>query len=1012
MANNPFESQADTNANAFTNPLNPANMNPGWGINPNLLTPSYSAPYRPAYSGSNGMQYGNPGGMTMHQAWNRLKPWSADPMWGNPVMHNDPAVDAMAYRPSDHAMNFAQNFAVPGAALYASMQLGNVAASPYSWLYAREVARGRTAAQAASVASMATHVPPATGIFGRASNFIGGDGSTMMGALGKNMGARFGQGMASGFGMEAAGIGRMAAVGGFAGSVVASAIVPAAIFSGINAIAEKGFFAPYRNTRQSANDLRRNFNGVTFGDATGNAVTGGGLGHLESARMGQEISSQGIRDMTFSTGQYTQIADLSARAGLMDNVGAGGITKRVKEVADQIKMIISISKDPSIVSAVEALASLNSAGASLSGGIHSTAAKVYGQMGRYASAAGVSVQHIMNEAGAQGQYLFQANGMTPYLGQLAAGSTYAAFAGASRMGLIDPAQLARMGGIAGATQASLTGQINSSQTLYNKMALTNSFNGKQGYGPGQSMIGILSQYGNSLAADPFGTMGKTQLHGRAMAGNQIAERGSLATQDQLMSIAGPLGLLGPDGKLDAHKAVPILMGSMGMNEDQANAYLAEMKTMQSPIGYEQKIRAFQKSTAENERQYIAQNYLYGGGLGRPIHAVMTGGNAFIAGVKSVTSDPITSLGGLLGDTLHNVADSIEFGSSLEVARVAGPIRGIAVNEKALAKIKTGGIQDDQRRRLVIMKITQLAEKGDSVALAYLADRSESNLQKVLKTHETFIGSSLAKTFTEGADGYKRLSALSTYIKENVDNSDFHASNDISKIISGDLRRGGSTIDNLNTIGRAVDIVHKSQDDLVGAMADISNIGQNDPLHRVIGDSTGEEAFKKIDALQGKTGALGLNKLGVLASREGLTVEAAMKNPELIKNEDLKQKFKDARTDAERDVILTKYLTQLNGTEGIHKFGNYENMSTADQMGTLQNAAAFDTTISKAYKETQSGQLNFSGFDAVVEKLNAPIKKFSDAVDKFAGDKSPASRPENATYQGFWNSSKQGNQKTP
>jgi len=69
-----FRTTADQRFNSFTDPgrMNSSQMNSGnWGMDPNQLTPSYTAAYRPSYNGSQG----NPFGMPQPTFWQSVNPF-------------------------------------------------------------------------------------------------------------------------------------------------------------------------------------------------------------------------------------------------------------------------------------------------------------------------------------------------------------------------------------------------------------------------------------------------------------------------------------------------------------------------------------------------------------------------------------------------------------------------------------------------------------------------------------------------------------------------------------------------------------------------------------------------------------------------------------------------------------------------------------------------------------------------------------------------------------------------
>lgn len=613
-----YSSQADLYGNSFYNPVNPANMNPGWGIDPSLLTPSYTAQYRPGYSGSNGATEYNRSGF--FSSVNQLAPWTSTPMWGNPSIHNQDSVDSVASRPTDAAMWGVQRIGMPVAALWGAGKLMG-----------------------------------GTNAFGMAK------GASAAGkAFGRGLGGGIARGMGLGSGMAAKG---MAGVLGGVGSIAAGYGLPLLAMQGIAEGAERAVFNPYINTRRSSEELRTNFNGITFGDSSGNVLTGGGLGSRESTDIASQITSQGIHDMNLSTGEYAEAASLVSRSGLMDNVNSKDISKRVKDSIEQVKLIMSVASMPELRDAIEQLSKFQKMGANVSGGMFSDAAGTMRQMGSLASVAGTNVQKLMNTVGAQGQYLYQANGMTPHLGQLAAANSYSALSAGNRMGLISSAQLARMGGLEGATQASLTGQINASQTLYNKLSNYNTYMGKGTQG---SMLGNIAQFGQTMAADPMGVYGGMILNGRQMAGRQLQEKGSLAAEDQVWQVMKdqPGMIDRKTGKVSIERATPFLM-QQGWNEDQIQAFAAQRIAETDKGTYDLSIKAMNKTLKEQQMQYVEQNTLYAGVMGRTAYSAMKGGRKLTDRFSQGLAQPIAGLVGDAGDTTQNLWYKAWYGDTIK-----------------------------------------------------------------------------------------------------------------------------------------------------------------------------------------------------------------------------------------------------------------------------------------------------------------------------------------------------------
>jgi hypothetical protein len=463
-----------------------------------------------------------------------------------------------------------------------------------------------------------------------------GVSQAVLGGFGRNVGI----GMATGMGASAGGMAAGAA------GMFGSFMVPIGIGAGVMHAVERGVFQPYIRSRQMAEIVQDNFAGITFSGG-GNPISGRGLGGRQSATLGSGIDSLGMRDMTFGANQIGGIASMGMRAGLFDQANStGDILKQVGSIAAQIKTIVAISKDPNIQSAIEELAKLRLGGASITGGSSSVAMGAYGAIGMYASAAGASVQRIMNTVGQQGQYMFQMNGLTPYLGQVAAANAYSGFAAAQRSGLMSTAQLARMGGLEGATQSSLAGQVGSSSTMYNMMSL---FNQYQGRGRSNNVVGNVSTFGNMASQNPLGMIGSMTLHGDLLRSNQSQSEGPMAAERQAIEILRAQGRMpGPNG-YDPNE-VAAIMGNF-MTPEQIRSYMSMRASQTDPKTAGQSMRAMRAQAREQILQVTNQEMLWGGPVGRTVAGVTRGVKSALSGAAETLAYPVTHFAGSIADGL-------------------------------------------------------------------------------------------------------------------------------------------------------------------------------------------------------------------------------------------------------------------------------------------------------------------------------------------------------------------------
>lgn len=578
--------------------MNPYGV-PGGGA-PNSGSDAYMFPgWGSVQSGYQGSSpYGPQGKPTWMGAASQLgSPFSKDPYWGNPVDNNSSAFQSLGTKPFDSAAWIGQRIAMPAA------------------------------------------------VFGAASAMFAG--------AGRNVGKGLAEGM-FGSGLIARGVGGvMGTIGSFG--------LPFAIGTAAAHAVDSAIFQPYLRTRQQTEDVVRNFSGIAFGGTAGNPISGRGLSNYSASGIAQGVDRAGIRDMTFSSTQMHSIAGMGMRAGLFDDVSASGIQGRFKDIAAQVKLLVSISKDPNIQSAIEQLSQLRAGGASVSGGIHSTAARAFQQMGMQASMAGVSVQQLM-AASASGQYMYQANGMTPYLGQMAAGNAYAGFSAAFRTGSLSPEVLARMGGLQGATNSALGGQVAAAHTPYNMLSLYNQNFG--GTGPNGSMTNVAQGFGALASRNPLQAAGGLLLYGPAMMSQQSREIGGRAADDQASVLlrshgvrpAGAGGLFTPEQKAMAFQ-------SMGMSDDQIRAYASQRATDTDPATVKARLEGIDAQGREQLMQTITQNGMYDGTVGRAITSVRHGLHSAQTSIANNLAYPVANAAARASDWFADTYQDAMYGST-------------------------------------------------------------------------------------------------------------------------------------------------------------------------------------------------------------------------------------------------------------------------------------------------------------------------------------------------------------
>lgn len=920
-----YRSQADLGATSFTRPQNNNIGGQGWGIDPNLMTPSYSAPYRPQWAGQGGQyDYTKRG---MFSSANQLMPWQN---YGHTAPQDNwhSNVNSFVESPFDVAAFAVQRVAAPILAFKAANSL----LGPKSFMGAFR-------------------------------------GEGVGAAMGQKMFGGVARGFMGGVGASATTAARIGGAVGVAGSAVGAVAIPFAATQLALTGAEIALFNPYINNMKQAESIHQNFQGVTFADARGNASTGRGFGYREAMGMSQDITKMGIKDMTFSTGEFRNLSDLSMRSGMLDNAKAGDITKRIKEISEQVKLVMAISKDPSVQGAIESLAKLQMSGAS-----GTKLSSTYTKIGMHAAMAGSSVQRMMDTVGAQGEMMYAQNGMTPYLGQLAAANAHSAFASANRMGLISSEQLSRMGGLNGATQSMVGAQLMAGQTTLAKFM---SFNKYMGGGEGNGVVGSVAGFGRSMAQDPTKTMGQMILYGNQASAKMMNEEGGRnSIEKQIMMIAKDLpNGVGPDGKVSAETAAVIMKNMMGLGDDQIRAFMESTRAAYSGDVFTQNVKARDGFLRDQNRAAIEQNNSYGGVIGSPIGATLKAGRAVTSFTADHFIDPVTTTVAGLKDTVSGAVDSMWYGNTLQGKTVSatsmegqvalGEISDLraartttmSVNDSMLDDIRGGSTGMAQNK--AFKKLNEATARGDKNAMAAL-DALRALKSKKGFSSEEYEG--FAKTFKEGLRSVVRgtdlegnfgaesdfdtaaREAISHTTTDRISSDKVVKLDDVVKGIFGKNDR--TTNNNLQLMGDA--------QALVGAGLNASM--KEEDFERL----SKTEEFARLSKALGKSGKNVIGDIRDLNMKvQGSTVDKSLINA-MRKTKDLRSALSESG-------------------------GNVFSESSAS--GTVLEAADtarrfMDSTLKEHVSEANQG-LSMGSYEASVARLNKTADTFAKAVNKFA-----------------------------
>jgi hypothetical protein len=673
-----FDTTAPTDFNSFNQPVNAFNMGQeGWGMDRAYATPSFMAPYRPPYGGPGaGVYHPNPG---FFRSVFGLSPANfSNVPYGVAAEDQERAYwDTIGTKPQDFMMASAQRIAVPVAAYGAAFALAK------HWQVTAR--RGPEFTAARWMEGVQEGTAFTTSGFANAGMRFGG--SAMRGLVG----GAFGQAATrSTLGATAIGVG--GALGGLAGALGGPLLLAQA---GIT-LADKMAFENYNAIREGQNLFRRGFQGVTMGTSGGDVITGQGFSRRQASDMSTELTKFGNKDQVFTARDMNTITNMSAQMGLLDNVRGDQVTQRMKSIANQLKLVMSVAETTDFKEAIQMMAKLQSAGVGANN-LGSTLAGI----SSFASQAGVSTRRLMNTVGAQGQFLFQSNGLTPAVGIATAANAMAGFSSAFRNGLISNDLMARMGGVEGATQASMTGQLNAAQTPYNMIRGFNKY--VSGLG-GNGVTSQVTNFGIATASNPIEAYGALIRTGRATTSQMLEDEGPLATYRQMRDTAN---LIVGNRKLSQNEMTAFLMPMMGNDQNAVQAFLTQMGTHQdeSAMGLRRagtrsaRIRQMQDYMQQTEQTTFGE--IYGGAM-TPVRKAM-----------SAVSGKIGSAVGMAGSVTDFFHDIYTQGNYGDISGLAGA----GYNE-----LIAGG---DKTQQVMVPKVSTMA--GLARGVGSIAEGMAENL---------------------------------------------------------------------------------------------------------------------------------------------------------------------------------------------------------------------------------------------------------------------------------------------
>lgn len=925
-----------------------------WGIDPSLRTEPWDAPYRPDTMGAPSAYaaYRTPG--FFGAAANILSPFRREPIWGNPVDYNNASYQSLATKPFDAAAWAGQNVVAPiGTAVLAQR---------------------------------------------------------LFGGLGGSVGRGVFSGLATGLGASSRGMlaGGMGALGGLAGS----ALLPLALGQAMYKTLDYGAFRSYSDSALTGRNIQSSVANIAYGGSYGDPWTGRGLSPRQAARMGSQVDRSAVQDLTFSADQYHEIARSSGNYGLLDNVSGNQITERVRGIAQQVKLILAISKDPSIQNALEELSKLKMAGASVSGGINSVAASAYSRIASNASAAGITVQEMMSRVGTQGQYMYQSSGLTPYLGQIAASNLYAGFASAHRAGFLSDAQMARMGGIEGATQSAVGAQISSAQTTFGRMQASNRF--LFGNGPSSSIVETVSKFGNAASRDPMAALGRMVLRGNEASSLMLEADNGKGLEEQAYQLLRSQGArpAGRNGKYSADQMAAALKG-MGLPEDQIIAYINSRSAQTDPGSAKQRVAGINAMQREQTLAAISQNQAYAGVLGTAGRYITRGWNYTMNVAGDELGRPVNEIRGNVQEWLENKGNSLLYGytlgpSSEEYTRGKYSLNvqgALDVSRKQSGQTswlsRMTSMQDTNRYNVyssLEKNANRSGELGDLARKILDPKTGADEKRKLLVEYSRKMGGREGRGVQEGLDTDTGLadSILAGLTNKTVSiQNQYSQTSDSAGLLK--LNAGSTAFDNLQVAGQAQELMFQVGSE--GMSFATEGLGLlKDPKYARLAASLGGMSNKdKLERIRG----LATSSFGRGFGRSGFAASAMASPDDLLSGkvrpeqvtgdkgtqDQLRKAIQSKDRKAVSDILINQVSKQAGGIHG-------DELKLRGDLTSGEFASVTKATRDAARGMSSEAETGQSKFDLVMDSIgkmfspgngmNAVSDKFAQSTDKFAG----------------------------
>ena len=198
-----------------------------------------------------------------------------------------------------------------------------------------------------------------------------------------------------------------------------------------------------------------------------NLATGMGFNAASARSIDSFTRMSAAGDVLFKEGDYRRMLQLGVENGMFDYAGSAAQYKDIiKKLRDTMTTVMEVAGSTDFKDLMKEFRRLQTMGADIS-----QFRDIMRKENMFSRMAGMSHSDMVNTYGQQGAFLFSSMGLNNYQGSIQAMGNAAMITQAQRMGLINPAMVARHGGVSGMVQT-MTQQDAAAQTKIQDLLLS------------------------------------------------------------------------------------------------------------------------------------------------------------------------------------------------------------------------------------------------------------------------------------------------------------------------------------------------------------------------------------------------------------------------------------------------------------------------------------------------------------------------------------------------------------